>query len=68
MSVQLRVPLMIHLNAHVHLRFKLTVTIELHLRYTLHILVRKNIQNDSIKCELKEALYVALEGAPKISL
>ena len=32
------------------------------------MLVQKNIQNDSIKCELKEALYVALEGAPKISI
>ena len=33
------------------------------------MLVQKNTQNDSIKCELKElkALYVALEGAPKIS-
>ena len=28
----------------------------------------KTTQNDSIKCKLKEALYVALEGAPKISL
>ena len=59
---------MIHLKVHVHLRFKLTVTIVLHLRYTLHMLVPKNTENDSIKCELKEALYVAHEGAPKISL
>ena len=44
---------MIHLKAHVHLRFKLTVTIVLHLRYTLHMLVPKNTENDSIKCELK---------------
>ena len=29
----------------------------------------KECQNNSIKCELEEALYVALEGgAPKISL
>ena len=32
------------------------------------MLVQKNTQNDSIKRELKEALYVALEGSPKISL
>ena len=27
------------------------------------MLVQKNTQNDSINCELKEAFYVALEGA-----
>ena len=32
------------------------------------MLVQKNTQNDSVKCELKEALYVALQGASKISL
>ena len=63
---------MIYLKTHLHLKFKfiggVEVTMELHLRYTLHMLVQKNTQNDSIKCELKEALYVALERAPKISL
>ena len=34
----------------------------------MHMLVQKNSQNHLIKCELEEALYVALEGAPKISL
>ena len=26
-----------------------------------------SVQNDSVKGELEEALYVAMEGAPKIS-
>ena len=34
----------------------------------VHLLVQKSSQNNSIKGELEEALYVALEGAPKISL
>ena len=33
-----------------------------------NLLVQKSSQNNSIKDELEEALYVALEGAPKISL
>ena len=41
----------------------------IHLKaHTLHMFVQKNTQNDSIKCELKKALYIALEDAPKISL
>ena len=32
------------------------------------MLLQKNTQNNLIKCELKEAHYVALEGAPKVSL
>ena len=49
---------------------RVEVTIELHLKVQLvmHMLVQKNAQNDSIKCEIEEELYVALEGAPKISL
>ena len=31
------------------------------------LLAQKKSQNNSIKDELEEALYVALEGAPKIS-
>ena len=39
------------------------------INMVMHVLVQKNAQNNSIKCELEEALYVALEGgAPKISL
>ena len=34
----------------------------------VHLLARKSSPNNSIKGELGEALYVALEGAPKISL
>ena len=34
----------------------------------MHLLVQKRAQKDSVKGELKEALYVASEGAPKISL
>ena len=46
------------------------VTIELHLKLhmVMNMLVQKNTQNDPIKCEIEEAPYVALEGAPKISL
>ena len=39
------------------------------INMVMHMSVQKNAQNNSIKCELEEALYVALEGgAPKISL
>ena len=34
----------------------------------MHMLLQKNAQNDSTKCELEEALYVARAGAPKVSL
>ena len=34
----------------------------------VHLLVQKSSQNNSIKGELEEAHYVALEGAPKILL
>ena len=34
----------------------------------MHMLVQKNARNHLIKCEREEALYVALEGAPKILL
>ena len=46
------------------------VTIELHLKIhmVVRLLVEKSSQNNSIKCILEEALYVAREGAPKISL
>ena len=54
---------MFHLKAH-----KIEVTIELRLKMfmVVHCLVQKSTQNDSIKVELEETLYVALEGAPKI--
>ena len=38
------------------------------MRMEMHLLVQKSTQNDSIKGEFEEALYVALEGASKISL
>ena len=48
----------------------LEVTIELHLK--IHMMVRLSVQksshNNSVKGILEEALYVALEGAPNISL
>ena len=59
---------MIHLKAHLHLRFKLTVKLHLKIHMVMHTLVQKNAQSHLIKCELEEALYVALESAPKISL
>ena len=34
---------------------------------TMHMSVQENAQNHLIRCELEEALYVALEGAPNIS-
>ena len=43
---------------------------EFHLKMymVLRLLVQKSSQNNPIKGELEKALYVALEGAPKISL
>ena len=43
---------------------------EFHLKMymVLRLLVQKSSQNNPIKVELEKALYVALEGAPKISL
>ena len=54
----------------VEIKRALEVTIELHLKMdkVVHLLVQKSSQNNSIKGELEETLYVALEGAPKISL
>ena len=37
------------------------------MHLVVHCLVQHSTQNDSIKGELEETLYVALEGAPKIS-
>ena len=34
----------------------------------VHLLAQKSSQNYLKKGELKEAIYVALEGAPKVSL
>ena len=38
------------------------------MHMVVHLLVQKRAQNDSIKWELEEALYVPFEGASKISL
>ena len=40
---------------------------QLKMHMVMHLLVQKSARNDSIKRELEEALYVALESAPKIS-
>ena len=37
------------------------------MHMVVHLLAQKSSQNNSIEGELEEALYVALEGAPKIS-
>ena len=52
------------------IKSRLDVTMELHLRMHIleRLLMQKSPQNNSIKGEFEEALYVALEGAPKISL
>ena len=34
----------------------------------VHLLAQKSSQNNSVKDEIEEALYVILEGTPKISL
>ena len=38
------------------------------MHMALHLLAQKSSDNNSIKGKLEEALYVALEGAPKILL
>ena len=49
---------------------ELYVATEIYLKMhmVVHLLAQKSSQNNSIKGEHEEALYVALEGAPKISL
>ena len=48
------------------IKHALEVTTALHLK--MQMVVQKSSQNNSIKGELEEALYVALVRAPKISL
>ena len=48
------------------LQFALQVALESHLPMQLSI--HQSVQNDSIKSEIEEVLYAALEGAPNISL
>ena len=54
----------------VKIKGALEVTFELRLQMhkVMHLLVQKRSQNNSIKGEFEYALYVALEGGPKISL
>ena len=54
----------------VKIKVALEVKIEFHLKMYIkvHLLMQKSAQNDLIKGELEETLYVALEDAPKISL
>ena len=47
---------------------EVTIEMQLKMHMVMHLLVQKSARNDSIKRELEEALYVALEGVPKISL
>ena len=47
---------------------EVTIEMQLKMHMVMHLLVQKSARNDSIKGELEEALYVALEGVPKISL
>ena len=75
MSVQLMVLLMAHLKKdtstfEVEIKGAVEVTIELHLKMymVMRLLVQKSAQNYSLKDELDKALYVALKGAPVISL
>ena len=51
------------LNLRVH--FKIELPFKLHM--LTYLLVYKSAKNSSMKGELKGSLYVALEGAPKIS-
>ena len=51
------------LNLRVH--FKIDLPFKLHM--LMHLLVYKSAKNSSMKGELKDSLYVALEGTPKIS-
>ena len=50
----------------VEIKGELEATIDLDGK--MHLLVQKSSKNNSIKVVLDEGLYVALEGAPKISL
>ena len=65
---------MVHLKKQptfeVEIKGALEITTELRLKIhmVVHLLVQKSSQNNSIKGEFEETLYVALEGAPKISL
>ena len=75
MSVQLMVLLMAHLKKdtstfEVEIKGAVEVTIELHLKMymVMRLLVQKSAQSYSLKDELDKALYVALKGAPVISL
>ena len=73
MSVQLRELLVVHLKdveIKGEIKGALEVTVELHLKINMmvRLLVQKSSQNNLMKCKLEEALYVALEGARKISL
>ena len=50
----------------IEIKGELETTIDLDGK--MHLLVQKSSKNNSIKVVLDEGLYVALEGAPKISL
>ena len=72
MTVRLRCPgwFIWRRTFEVYINGEVEVTIELRLKIhmVMHMLVQMNAQNHLIKFELEEALYVAYEGAPKISL
>ena len=52
----------------IEIKGALEVTIELHwkVHMIVDLLVQKRAQNDSTKGEFEDALYAALESAPKI--
>ena len=53
----------------VEIKRVLQFTTEMHLKMhiAVHLLIQKNSQKNLIKGKFQEALYVAFEGAPKIS-
>ena len=75
MTIQLELHLKMHFKIYIKMyrkvhqkvkqKGKLQVALELHL--FMQLSMDKSVQNDSIKLETERALYVALEGASKIS-
>ena len=81
--VQFRVLLILHLELYLKVHFKIyikmhkngapenaisgAVQVALKLHLFVQLPMHKSISNDSIKGEIEEARYAALEGASKIS-
>ena len=66
LMIHLAIPITMHKRVHlrlhlrVHLRLRLVIPV-VALLYKISMLVQKNAQNDSIKCELGERLVVLLK-------